>query len=122
MIEVRLRAAGSNPSSLRWRWGVSLVALTLAVVAPVATSRAQDAPRRDLESLRAMKVVNIDGGEAIAITSGAASITLKRDGTVIIKGTEIVIDNGKSSAKASSVVVPSTTTSPSSLNARSEVF
>ena len=45
-----------------------------------------------------MKVVSIDGGEAIAITSGAASITLKKDGTIVLKGTEIVID-GASNVK-----------------------
>ncbi|MBX3259067.1 MAG: hypothetical protein KF782_05065 [Labilithrix sp.] len=105
MIEIRLRAAASNPSSRPWRWGVSLAALALSVVAPVTTSRAQDASgatpaARELESLRALKVVtidggrtvSIDGGESISISSGAASITMKKDGTIVIKGTEIVID------------------------------
>ncbi len=101
MIEIRLRAAASNPGSRPWRWGVSLAALAIAVVAPVATSRAQDASSSgatiaDQESLRAMKVVTIDGGEAIAITSGAASITLKKDGTIVLKGTDIVIDGAGS--------------------------
>ncbi|MBX3214034.1 MAG: hypothetical protein KF850_18510 [Labilithrix sp.] len=110
MIEIRLRAAASNPSARPWRWGVSLAALALCVVAPVATSRAQDAGRatRDLESLRALervtidggRTVHIDGGESITIASGAASITMKKDGTIVIKGTEIVID-GENKATAS---------------------
>lgn len=107
MIEIRLRAAVSNPGSRPWRWGVSLAALVLAVVAPVATSRAQDARPAvaDVENLRAMKVVSIDGGDAIAITSGAASITLKKDGTIVLKGTEIVID-GTSNVRAKLPQVP----------------
>src|SRR5262245_27997448 len=88
MIEIRLRAAVSNPGSRPWRWGVSLAALASCVVAPVATSRAQDASASTL----AMKVVSIDGGESISITSGASSITTKRDGTIVIKGTDIVLD------------------------------
>ncbi|MCW5816709.1 MAG: hypothetical protein KIT84_37265 [Labilithrix sp.] len=79
--------------------------MALVVTAPIATSRAQDVgPRRasaqELETLRALKVVAIDGGEAISITSGAASITLKKDGTVVIKGTEIVIDDGRQPARS----------------------
>ena len=112
MIEIRLRAAVSNPGSRPWRWGVSLAALVLAVIAPVATSRAQDATwgnasggAAELETLRAMKVVTIDGGESIAITSGAASITLKKDGTIVLKGTDIVID-GASNVRARLPPVP----------------
>ena len=41
-IHIRLRSAVSNPASRGWRWGVSVVALALATLVPVATSRAQD--------------------------------------------------------------------------------
>ena len=106
MIEIRLRAAASNPASRPWRRGISLAALALGVVAPVATSRAQDAApalrsaTQELADVRALKVVTIDGGKAVAIdggesisiTSGAASITMKKDGTIVIKGTDVVID------------------------------
>lgn len=108
MIEIRLRAAASNPGSRRWRWGISLLAMALGVVAPVATSRAQDSSRMsrvppELESLRAMKIVTVEGGESVSITSGAASIILKKDGTVVIKGTEIILDNAaKPSARTTS--------------------
>ncbi|MBX3224803.1 MAG: hypothetical protein KF795_30085 [Labilithrix sp.] len=111
MIEIRLRAAASNPSSRPWRWGVSLAALALCIVAPVATSRAQDAgptTARGLESLKALEVVTIDGGrsvtidggESISIRSGASSITMKKDGTIVIKGTEIVIDGDNKTTSA----------------------
>jgi hypothetical protein len=118
MIEIRLRAAASNPGSRPWRWGMSLAALVLAVVAPVATSRAQDARPAiaDVESLKALKVVSIEGGDAIAITSGAASITLKTDGTIVLRGTEIVID-GSSNVKAKAPQ-----TSPSRAAQMSEIF
>ena len=103
MIEIRLRAAASNPASRPWRRGISLAALALGVVAPVATSRAQDAGsalRPATQDVRALnmvtidggKTVAIDGGESISITSGAASITMKKDGTIVIKGTDVVID------------------------------
>ena len=121
MIEIRLRAAASNPTSRPWRWGISLAAMVLAVVAPVATSRAQDASASsrmtlaEVESLRAMKVVAIDGGDSVSITSGAASITLKRDGTIVLKGTDIVLDNAKTSAKTAQ---PTSTFHPNA----SEVF
>ncbi|MDF2692848.1 MAG: hypothetical protein K0S65_1231, partial [Labilithrix sp.] len=115
---------GSNPSS-RWRLGVPLVVMVLGWIAPVATSRAQDAssPRasvQDVESLRAMKVVTIDGGEAISITSGAASITLKKDGTVVIKGTEIVLDNGRPPSTKPGSLAP--VQPPSTSSRASEIF
>ena len=124
MIEIRFRAAASNPGSRPWRWGVSLGALVVALVAPVATSQAQDASSSrttvpELESLRAIKAISIDGGESISITSGAASITLKRDGTIVLKGTDIVIDGaGKLTAKSAATPVPA----PLRATMSSEIF
>lgn len=104
MIEIRLRAAASNPSARPWRLAVSVAVLVLATVAPVVTSRAQDASSRrgsdGVESVRALKAVtlesgrtiSIDAGDSISITSGNSSITLQKDGKIIIKGTEVVID------------------------------
>ena len=37
----------------------------------------------------------IDADENIAITTGASSIVMKKDGTILIKGTEVVIDGAK---------------------------
>ena len=129
MIEIRLRAAGANPSSRPWRWALSILVAVVGVVAPVATSRAQDASVRakavEVDGLHALKVVTIDGGESVAITSGASSITLRKDGTVIIKGSEIVIDNGKGpvSSKPTSVASPASMQgSPCFSNTKSEIF
>ncbi|MBX3206902.1 MAG: hypothetical protein KF764_17660, partial [Labilithrix sp.] len=63
---------------------------------------------RGLESLKALEVVTIDGGrsvtidggESISIRSGASSITMKKDGTIVIKGTEIVIDGDNKTTSA----------------------
>lgn len=130
MIEIRLRAAASNPSSRKWSLALAVVVLVFATVAPVATSRAQDASRQslsDLETLRALKgvtieggrTISIDAGDAISITSGAASITMRRDGTIVLKGTDIVIDGAKKSPARGS-----DTSAPSSLRAAqmSEIF
>lgn len=124
MIEIRLRAAASNPSSRRWRVALSLTVLALATIAPVVTSRAQDASLRrgpdGIESLRAFKAltieggrtISIDAGDSISITSGNSSITLQKDGKIILKGTELVIDapqrtptNGLAPLKTNAVVV-----------------
>ena len=133
-ITIRLRSAASNPTSRRRRWGISLAALAIAVVAPVATSRAQDASASgsraavtDFESLKAMKGVSVEGGkmvaidsgESISLTTGAASITLKKDGTIVLKGTDIVIDGANKLTTK-----PSNAPTPSSLRAAqmSEIF
>ena len=48
----------------------------------------------------------IDAGDSISITTGSASITMKKDGTIVIKGKDIMIDgSGRISIKASSEVV-----------------
>ena len=52
----------------------------------------------------------IDAGHEVTITTGSASITLKRDGTVMIKGKDIVIDaaGGVSIKAAGDVVIKGT--------------
>ena len=43
----------------------------------------------------------IDAGDSITIKTGDASITMKKDGTIVIKGKDITIDgSGKINAKA----------------------
>lgn len=127
MIEIRLRAAASNPASRPWRRGISLAALALGVVAPVATSRAQDASpalrsaTQELADVRALKAVTIDGGESISITSGAASITMKKDGTIVIKGTDVVIDRANEGTTTPANGAPPCTPTPRG-SRMSEIF
>ncbi len=43
----------------------------------------------------------VDAGESIAIKTGSASITMKKDGTIVIKGKDITIrGSGKINVKA----------------------
>ncbi len=70
----------------------------------VAKSRSTDVGQD--EGLKVAKNLVIDAGEAITIKTGSASITMKKDGTITIKGKDISIDaSGKLNAKASSDVV-----------------
>lgn len=58
------------------------------------------------DNLQASKKILIDGGEEIMLKSGQASITLKKDGTIILKGKDVTITaSGKINAKASSDVI-----------------
>lgn len=54
----------------------------------------------------AAKKITVDAGDEIMIKTGKASITLNKDGTIIIKGVNITLDgSGKINAKASNDVV-----------------
>lgn len=54
------------------------------------------------DSLTVGKTLRINAGDAISITTGSASITMKKDGTIVIKGKDISIQgSGKINAKAS---------------------
>ncbi|MBC7943688.1 MAG: type VI secretion system tip protein VgrG, partial [Burkholderiales bacterium] len=57
----------------------------------------------------ALKVANnvvIDAGDSVTITTGSASISMKKDGTIVIKGKDITIEgSGKINVKASSDIV-----------------
>ncbi|HZF81094.1 MAG TPA: type VI secretion system tip protein TssI/VgrG [Rubrivivax sp.] len=58
------------------------------------------------DSLKVGKNLVIDAGDSVTIKTGSASITMKKDGTITIKGKDIMIDgSGKINAKASSDVV-----------------
>lgn len=135
MIELRLRAATSNPSSRPWQWGVSLTVLLLTVIAPVATSRAQDAASTraktlDLEHLRsstgfaieATRDVVIDAGDSVTIKNGAASITMKKDGTIVLKGTEIIVNDGRTTTRLDSTPPSPAPTVKSRASLASEIF
>ena len=58
------------------------------------------------DKLTVGKNLVISAGDSVSITTGSASITMKKDGTITIKGKDITIDgSGKINVKASSDVV-----------------
>jgi len=58
------------------------------------------------DTLSVGKNLKITAADSITITTGDASITMKKDGTITIKGKDIKIDgSGKISATASSDMV-----------------
>ncbi|MFT3858206.1 MAG: type VI secretion system tip protein TssI/VgrG [Aquabacterium sp.] len=58
------------------------------------------------DALTVGKNLVIDAGDSITIKTGSASITMKKDGTITIKGKDITIEgSGKINAKASSDIV-----------------
>ncbi|MDM0009327.1 type VI secretion system tip protein TssI/VgrG [Variovorax sp. J22G73] len=58
------------------------------------------------DSLSVGKNLVITAGDSISITTGSASITMKKDGTIVIKGKDITIEgSGKINVKASSDIV-----------------
>jgi type VI secretion system secreted protein VgrG len=58
------------------------------------------------DALKVGKNLVIDAGDAVTIKTGSASITMKKDGTIVIKGKDVTIDgSGKINIKASSDVV-----------------
>jgi type VI secretion system secreted protein VgrG len=66
-----------------------------AVTAGRTTSVGKD------DSLSVGKNLVIEAGDSISITTGSASITMKKDGTIVIKGKDITIDaSGKINQKA----------------------
>jgi len=58
------------------------------------------------DTLSVAKNLKITAGDSITLTTGSASITMKKDGTITIKGKDITIEgSGKINAKASSDIV-----------------
>jgi len=58
------------------------------------------------DHLRVSSRLVIDAGAEVTLTTGGASITLRQDGTVVIKGKDIVIEAaGDASIKAAGDVV-----------------
>ena len=55
---------------------------------------------------RSAKNLVVDAGDSVTIKTGSASITMKKDGTIVIKGKDITIEgSGKINVKASSDIV-----------------
>ncbi|MCR6478559.1 type VI secretion system tip protein VgrG [Variovorax sp. ZS18.2.2] len=58
------------------------------------------------DALSVGKNLVISAGDSISITTGSASITMKKDGTIVIKGKDITVEgSGKINVKASSDIV-----------------
>ncbi len=58
------------------------------------------------DALKVGKNLVIDAGDSVTIKTGSASITMKKDGTITIKGKDITIDgSGKINVKASNDIV-----------------
>ncbi|HYP84227.1 type VI secretion system Vgr family protein [Variovorax sp.] len=58
------------------------------------------------DELTVAKNLKISAGDSISIVTGSASITMKKDGTIVIKGKDITIDgSGKINAKAGGDIV-----------------
>ena len=58
------------------------------------------------DSLKVTKTLLMDAGDSVTIKTGSASITMKKDGTITIKGKDILIDgSGKISVKAGGDIV-----------------
>jgi type VI secretion system secreted protein VgrG len=58
------------------------------------------------DNLQVTKKITVDGGDEILLKSGSASITLKKDGTIILKGKDVTIQaSGKINAKASGDII-----------------
>jgi type VI secretion system secreted protein VgrG len=58
------------------------------------------------DGLTVGKNLSISAGDSITITTGSASISMKKDGTITIKGKNITIDDGgKTNIKASGDIV-----------------
>ena len=58
------------------------------------------------DALKVGKNLVIDAGDSVSIKTGAASITMKKDGTIVIKGKDITVEgSGKINVKASGNIV-----------------
>lgn len=58
------------------------------------------------DSLKVGKNLVIDAGDSVTIKTGSASITMKKDGTIVIKGKDITVEgSGKINVKASNNII-----------------
>jgi type VI secretion system secreted protein VgrG len=58
------------------------------------------------DAINVGKNFTLQAGDSISLTTGSASITMKKDGTIVIKGKDITVDgSGKINVKASSDIV-----------------
>ena len=94
---------GANQTDQRW--------LERCRRASAGTNRARSpevATRASARTTRSRwrRISSIDAGDSVTIKTGNASITMKKDGTIVIKGKDITVEgSGKINVKASSDIV-----------------
>ncbi|MDE2593561.1 MAG: type VI secretion system tip protein VgrG [Burkholderiales bacterium] len=72
----------------------------------LSVGKGRSATVADDDHVKVGKNLVIDAGDAITIKTGSASITMKKDGTITIKGKDVTVEgSGKVNVKASSDVV-----------------
>ena len=72
----------------------------------VRSGQAPDQHRQGRHAEGRRRTLSSRRGDSVTITTGDASITMKKDGTIIIKGKDITIEgSGKINVKASSDIV-----------------
>ncbi|HEX5354726.1 MAG TPA: type VI secretion system tip protein TssI/VgrG, partial [Aquabacterium sp.] len=81
-------------------------ATTVGGAHSLSVGKGRSASVAEGDSLKVGKALLIDAGDAITLKTGSASITMKKDGTITIKGKDITIEgSGKVNVKASSDMV-----------------
>jgi type VI secretion system secreted protein VgrG len=80
--------------------------LTVGGAQQTAVSKSRTVSIGEDDSLTVGKNLTINAADSITLKTGSASITMKKDGTITIKGKDITIEgSGKINAKASSDIV-----------------
>ena len=80
--------------------------VTVGGAQSTSVGKGRSASVGESDALKVGKNLVIDAGDSVSIKTGSASITMKKDGTIQIKGKDISIDgSGKINVKASSDVV-----------------
>jgi len=80
--------------------------LTVGGAQSTSVAKARTTSVGEDDALTVGKNLKITAADSITLTTGSASITMKKDGTIIIKGKDITIEgSGKINAKASSDIV-----------------
>jgi type VI secretion system secreted protein VgrG len=81
-------------------------ALTVAGDSAVRIGRNSSTRVQDNLTQSANKKIVMEAGDQLELVCGAASITLKKDGTIVIRGKDITLEgSGKVNVKASSDIV-----------------
>jgi type VI secretion system secreted protein VgrG len=80
--------------------------ITVGGAQTTSVAKARSASVGEDDSLKVGKNLVIEAADSVSIKTGSASITMKKDGTITIKGKDITIDgSGKINVKASSDVI-----------------
>ncbi len=76
--------------------------VTIGDVCTVSVAKARSTSIGEDDSLSVGKNLSIEAGDSITVSTGSASISMKKDGTIVIKGKDITVDaSGKITIKSS---------------------